>query len=125
VKNSWIFPVIESIHLVGVALLVGTIALSDYQLISHRSPAETVLPRWTRVGLLIMLTTGPLMFWTDVHRYIHNPAFRFKMMALATASVFHFTARRRCRGRWVGIVSLALWSCVVLGGRAIADFDLL
>ena len=125
-KNSWLFPVIESVHLVGVALLAGTIALSDYQLIAG-GPAAATAERfrvWTSLGLWIMLATGPLMFWSDVPRYLHNPAFRFKMAALAGALSFHFIVRRKCRARWLGVISLALWTCVALGGRAIADFDL-
>ncbi len=125
-KNSWIFPAIESVHLIGVALLAGTIAIADYQLIARGVAVEVAarLRAWTRTGFVIMLTTGPLMFWTDTARYLHNPAFRFKMAALAAALIFHFTFRRKFGGRWRGLVSLALWTLVVLGGRGIADFDL-
>ena len=109
-----------------MSLFAGTIALSDYRLIAGRSgeAEEARLRIWTRIGLLILLTTGPLMFWSDWPRYLHNPAFRLKITAVAIALAFHFTIRRRYRSRWLGLISMALWSCVVLGGRAMADFDL-
>ena len=69
-----------------------------------------------------MLTTGPLLFAADITRYITNPAFQFKMTALAAALVFHVAMPRKSKpAAWV---SLALWTAVVIGGRAIADFDI-
>ena len=122
VKNSWIFPLIEAIHLVGVALLAGTIALSDYQAIAGRAFAP--FDHWTRVGLLVVLATGPMMFFADRARYLHNPAFLVKMAIVAIAFAFHWGIRRRYQTRWAGILSLAMWTAVVLSARAIADFDL-
>ena len=88
--------------------------------------AASLVP-WTRGGLVLMLTTGPLMFASDISRYRANPAFCVKMLVLLLALCTHFTvhrnAVRRAEGRWPAILSLVLWSCVVLGGRAIADFD--
>ena len=121
-KNSWIFPLIEAVHLVGVALLAGTIALSDYQAIARRPFGH--FDRWTHAGLLIILATGPVMFWADRARYLHNPAFRLKMVVVAMAFAFHWAIRRKYQTRWAGVLSLAIWTCVVLSARAIADFDL-
>jgi hypothetical protein len=56
-----------------------------------------------------------------VSRYVSNPAFLVKMAILLLALLFHFTLRRETKP--ASIVSMILWSCVVLGGRAIADFD--
>ena len=75
-----------------------------------------------------MLTTGTIMFVSDMPRYLANPAFRLKMAFLAAALVSHFTIHRKAvrsgAGRFAAILSMALWTCVVLGGRAIADFDI-
>jgi hypothetical protein len=131
-KNSWLFPVIQSVHLTGIALLVGTIVLVDFRLLGYALTRYSVseisrrLARWTRAGLAIMLTTGPVLFASDVTRYSRNPAFLFKMAVLVGALAFHFTTHQQieCRGKLVALVSIALWTCVVLGGRAIADFDI-
>ncbi|MBZ5575070.1 MAG: hypothetical protein LAP40_00755 [Acidobacteriia bacterium] len=94
------------------------------------SPLADALGRWTRAGIAVMLTTGPVLFLSDMPRYAANRAFRFKMGCLLLALVTHFTVRRRAlrgsaaSGRLAALLSLALWTCVVLGGRAIADFDL-
>jgi hypothetical protein len=116
-----------------VALLVGSTVLTDLQLLGFGLRATKVrqlareLAPWTRAGLAVMLITGPVMFASDTSRYLANPAFRVKMIFLAAALLSHFTTHRKAirsgTGRLATLLSLALWSCVVLGGRAIADFD--
>ena len=131
-KNSWLFPVIESAHLAGIALLVGSIVLADLRLLGYTLLRHTVseitrqFAPWRRAGLAIVLTTGPVLFASDVPRYSSNPAFLFKMIVLALALVFHFTFQNRTGryGKLTAIASIALWTSVVLGGRAIADFDI-
>jgi len=125
-------PVIQSVHLGGIALLVGTIVLIDLRLLGYALDRYSVseisrrFAPWTRAGLAIMLTTGPVLFASDVTRYSRNPAFLFKMAALLGALTFHFTTQQQeeRRGKIVAYISIALWTCVVLGGRAIADFDI-
>ena len=129
IKDSWLFPFIQSIHILGITLVVGTIAIVDLHLlgfgIRRRTLAEDVAP-WTAAGLLTVWVTGPLLFWSDWNRYIKNPAFLVKMAILAVALLTHFTIHRRATNhqKIAAVVSLVLWSCVVLAGRAIADFDI-
>ena len=126
-KNSWLFPALESVHVAGLALLVGAIVLLDLRLLGwalRQSPVEEVEAQvrpWTRRGLATMLITGPVLFAADVTRYLHNPAFLLKMALFAVALVCQFRLRR---GRLSAAVSLVLWTSVVLAGRAIADFDI-
>ena len=119
-KNSWVIPIAESIHLAGIALMVGTIVLADLRTMGSRQ--KNVSGAWTLVGLAMIAVTGPLLFVSDVPRYTSNPAFLIKMMILVLAVAFHFTLHRR-QSRWSAALSVILWTCVVLGGRAIADFD--
>jgi hypothetical protein len=98
-----------------------------------RDLASGVAP-WTFAGLLTVLVTGPLLFSSDLTRYLNNPAFVLKMGLFAVALAAHFTLHRsvvqegdilqHTRQRLSAVVSLILWSGVVLAGRAIADFDI-
>jgi hypothetical protein len=131
---EWAFPVVESLHFMGFALSIGTIAIVDLRLLGlgmrRQTAAELAadLNRWTRLGLLLMLITGPLMFSADAVRYHLNPSFQFKMTCLTAALLFHFTLHRRAvqpgvppiAARFAGGLSLALWTAVVAGGRMIA-----
>jgi hypothetical protein len=132
--SEWLFPVIESVHITGLAILVGTIAIVDFRLLGltlRDRPASQIsadLKIWTWAGIVIMLTTGPLMLSAEPERGYGNPAFAFKMCCLFLALVTHFTILRRATtpgrsgGKFAACLSLILWTGVIFGGRAIAFF---
>jgi hypothetical protein len=119
-KESLIFPIVQSVHLAGIALMVGTIVLADLSALGNRGrePSRS----WTILGAVVMAVTGPILFVADIPRYVSNPAFLVKMVILSIAVLCHFTLHRK-QTRTTALLSLILWTCVVLGGRAIADFD--
>jgi hypothetical protein len=122
VENSWLFPVIESVHVMGLAAFVGTIVLGDLRTLGLPVPDTRSLTMWTHSGLAVMIVTGLAMFFSDTARYLHNPAFHVKIALLVAALGAHFTLRRSGT-RFAAVLSLALWTAVVLAARAIADFD--
>ena len=140
IKESWLFPVLQSVHIIGLTMLAGTIVLVDLRLLGigmrrhETGELASGLAPWTSAGLLTVLVTGPLLFWSDLTRYLNNPAFVLKMGLLALALAGHFTLHRSAvqddsslratKQRLAAVLSLILWSSVVLAGRAIADFDL-
>lgn len=121
-ENSWIFPVVESIHVMSLAAFVGTLVLDDLRTLGLKIPDSRHLKAWTIAGLAMMLLTGAAMFLSDPARYRHNPAFRLKIPLLVLALATHGPLRR-FGPRFAAILSLILWTCVVLASRAIADFD--
>ena len=121
-ENSWLFPVVESVHVIGLAAFVGTVVLGDVRTLGLRVPDTKHFKAWTHAGLAAMLLTGAAMFFSDTARYLHNPAFQVKAALLVVALAAHFTLRRRGT-RFAAVLSLTLWTCVVLAARAIIDFD--
>ena len=121
-ENSWIFPVVESIHVIGLAAFVGTLVLDDLRTLGLQIPDTRHLKVWTYAGLAVMLFTGAALYLSDPTRYRHNPAFRLKIPLLVLALATHGPLRR-FGPRSAAILSLILWACVVLAARAIADFD--
>ena len=131
---EWVFPAVQSLHFIGFAMSIGTIAIVDLRLLGlgmrRQSPAELAadLAPWTLAGIAVMLTTGPLMFSTDAVAYHFNPSFQFKMACLMLALLFHFTLHRRAvrpdvppfAAKLAAAISLLLWTAVVGGGRMIA-----
>jgi len=137
------FPVIESIHVLSITLVFGTIAVLDLRMlgillrpISIACVARNVFPlTWS--GFAVSLASGFLLFWAEAAKMYSNPAFRAKLVLLALAGlnalIFHGTVYRRVgewkdlhvppwRARAAAIASLALWSGVIVAGRAIAYF---
>jgi hypothetical protein len=135
-NSAWLFPAIEVVHLLALALVGGTVLIVDLRLWDvgfRREPvaqlARDVYP-WMLAGLAAMLLSGMLLFLSEALRMYRNDAFRAKMAVLAVALVFTFTVRRKAtlhaasgvpalRGRLVGLISLTLWTGVGLCGRAI------
>jgi hypothetical protein len=131
---EWAFPVVQSIHFIGFALSIGTIAIVDFRLLGigmRRQTAQQLaadLAPWTLGGLTVMAITGFLMFSADAVRYPYNPSFQFKMICLSLALLYHFTIHRKVTGiqvspwaaKLAGGLSLLLWTAVVAGGRMIA-----
>jgi hypothetical protein len=137
------FSVIESVHVLSITLLFGAIAVLDLRMlglilrpISVSSVARSVLPL-TWCGFSVSVSSGFLLFWAEATKMYVNPSFRTKLVLLALAGVnalvFHVTIYRRAREwevlhvtpwrtRAAAIVSLLLWSGVIMAGRAIAYF---
>ena len=141
--SARLIALLESIHLIGLALLLGTILMVDLSLLGlgiGRSPASRIareLRGWTTAGLAIMLSSGPLILSSEAIRCYRTPAFWVKMALLAIALIFHFTIHKRVvleeppapglpaksRARWTACLSLGLWVSVALAGKAIAIFQ--
>ncbi len=130
---------LEIVHLIGMALLLGTILMVDLSLLGlgiGGQPTSRIareLDAFTAIGLGIMLASGPLIFCSEAVKCYKTPAFWVKMALLALAIAFHFTIHRRTtraqppvpspRARMVAGLSLALWFGVALAGKGIAIFQ--
>jgi hypothetical protein len=69
------FPAVESLHMLGIVLLVGLAAIVDLRLLGVRltnTPVSVLsyeLAPWTTAGFVMVLITGPLLLSTDPDRY--------------------------------------------------------
>ena len=136
-ESTWMFPCFETIHVMALTLVVGTVAMMDLRLLGigskDRSISEltaSVLP-WTWSAFAVAATAGLLLFSSKAATYYVNIPFRVKMVCLVFAAVnmlvFHFVTERDLatwdRGRTptgarvAGIVSLVLWVVIVATGR--------
>ena len=121
-ENSWIFPVVESIHVMGLAAFVGSTVLEDLRTLNVVRWNSANLKPWSHSGFAALILTGLAMFLSDAARYLHNPAFQVKLAILIPALVLHFTLRRSAN-RFGAAASLLLWTLVILAARAVIDFD--
>ena len=128
-----IFPIFEIIHLLGLALFVGTLLLTDMGLLGlamRRQPIHQVaaaLAPWTWRGFAILLITGPFMFTAQAAKWHDNPVFWFKMLLLIIATVFQLSVRRKiasadlslqpATAKLIGAVSLVLWISIALSAK--------
>ncbi len=135
-----LFPLIEGIHLLGLALSFGLIFFTDLRLIGVFLPQVPVsqilnqLRRWIFAGFALTFASGLLLFWAEADTMVTNPAFLLKsvaiVIALANAIAFEIAWGKR-GAAWVdqpvapgaarlaGWVSLSFWTAATVGGRLI------
>ncbi|WP_126173523.1 DUF6644 family protein [Altericroceibacterium xinjiangense] len=138
--SAWVFPTIESIHVIAIVTVVGSIAIMDLRLLgwAFRDRAVTELSRdmlrWTWAAFALAAITGLLLFISRAESYIINPYFQWKMALLTLAGLnmlfFHLstwrtvanwdsTAAIPVSARAAGGLSLAFWIFVVFCGRVV------
>jgi uncharacterized protein DUF6644 len=138
-ESSWLFPGIESVHVLAIALVVGSITMVDLRLLDinlrERPVGELiaeVLP-WTWTSFAVALFSGALLFSSNATHYWSTVPFRAKMLLLALAGInmlaYHATIHRSVDlwgrrphtpraakisgglslGLWIGVVTLGRW----------------
>ena len=139
-ESLWLFPALESLHVIALTLVVGSIAMVDLRLLGLRtgprvSALLTHLLPFTWSAFAASVVTGLLLFSSQATTYYANVPFRVKLLLLAIAGVnmaaFH-TFSYRDVARWddsrkppwsaqvAGAVSLGIWASIVFLGRWIA-----
>src|SRR5712692_9582375 len=132
-SSLWLFPVIESFHLLALAFIGGAVLILDLRLLGlalRRQPIARIArdaQPWLIGSLLVMLPTGILLFLSESIKCYYSDAFRVKMTSLFLAMTFTFTVRRKVAAadetrvspiwrKLVAVFSLLLWSSVGAGG---------
>ena len=128
----FVYPVLESVHIVGVALLIGSLVVFELRLwrfgraLDLGALARLALPI-TLAGFALAATSGLVMFLSQFEEMIANRAFVLKMVLILVAGLnalaFHLRGgwgRDDRRGRLQTVLSLGLWVAVVVCGRWIA-----
>jgi len=123
-ESSWGFPIIESVHALGLCLF-GMAILMDLRVLGlalTRVPAREIsldLAPWMRAGVVIMMVSGILVFLNTPVEYYNNSVFRIKVILLLLVAVNAWALRRGRRTAIACSVSLALWAAIILASRLI------
>ncbi|HEX5767164.1 MAG TPA: hypothetical protein VFX94_02930 [Burkholderiales bacterium] len=142
----WLYPSVEIVHILGIGLLFGSIAVLDLRLlgfsrsISVRRLASHVLP-WTAASFLLIIPSGLAMFTAHATEFVQSEVFVLKMLLILAAglnaALFHTITFRTAEvwdseemrqlapppsARAAGAISIALWISVIACGRLLAYF---
>jgi len=140
-RTAWGWPAMESLHFIGLTLLIGTIGVFDLRLlgVGARIPIAA-LHRLIPLGLVgygVNVTTGAMFLMTSPDQYIYNPAFHLKLLFMGVAGfnalAFYGVAYRPATApgapdeaprsaRLIATVSLCMWIGVIVCGRMITFF---
>lgn len=139
--TSWAWPTFESLHFIGLSVLIGTVGLWDLRLlgVAGAIPMAALhrLVPWGVGGYLLNVCTGLLFVISAPNQYLYNPAvqIKFSLMAIAGLNVLMFyrfayrpvkaagaAAAAPARARTAAAVSLACWIGVIVCGRLITYY---
>jgi len=132
--SLWLFPAIESFHLLALAVIGGAVLVLNLRLLGLGFQSQPVAQLWrdTRPWLMgslaVMLASGLMLFTSEAVKLYYHEAFWVKMTSLLLSILFTFTVLRRValadEGRvsplWskaAAVISILLWSGVGMGGR--------
>jgi hypothetical protein len=137
-ESTYVFPLVEATHVIGLAVSVGTIAIVDLRLIGAAMKDEPVtdvieqLQPWTLGGFIAMFLSGALLFWSEAARLYPSYSYRIKLIFVVLAGInallFHSTifqsvdkwnraAVTPLRARMAGWIGITFWAVVIFCGR--------
>jgi hypothetical protein len=140
-ESAWVYPIVESVHVLALCLFLGMAVMLDLRLLGvtmRCAPVSDVVGRllpWTAAGFVLMVVSGALLFYAIPVRTFQNIFFRIKVAMLILSGlnvwVFHSGVYTRMaewdldpvpprRARVAAGLSLALWAGIVVAGRMIA-----
>lgn len=134
------YPLLEILHVIGLALVFGGIFLFDLRLLGiGKSLPLSALSRhilpWVWTGLVVSASSGLLLFASDAAEFGANIAFRIKIVLLLLAGLNAFLFQWRvfpslkgkadtepipAAARAAAMISILLWLSVIAAGRMIA-----
>lgn len=139
-ESTWAFPTIETVHVIALVTVLGTILIMDLRLLGAASTNYPITSmskdtlKWTWMGFVVAAITGTLLYISKTSSYMINPFFMGKMMLLAIAGLnmayFHFVTWKTVNewdttpvvplgAKVAGVTSLLFWITIVFFGRAI------
>jgi uncharacterized protein DUF6644 len=140
-ESTYIYPIIESVHVLSLCVFVGLLLLWDLRLLGimlRRVAVSEVWSRlipWITLGAVLMVISGLLLFASDPVRFFGNIFFRIKavglFLALLNAIAFHLGIERKLvdwdtaaitprAAKFAGAISIGLWAVIVVTGRFVA-----
>jgi len=138
IRESSAFPWIESVHVIAIATVVGTIAIVDLRLVglaAHKRSVQKLLAEllpFTWWAFATAVSTGALLFISNAPSYAQNRPFQLKLAMIALAGInmalFNVFTRRTVHlwdelasppalAKIAGLSSLTLWTAVICFGR--------
>lgn len=133
-RTSLAYPVLETVHIVGLATLFGSLLIVELCLlglirrVDVAAQARLILP-WTLAGFALVAVSGAALFLARAAELVSNPVFLAKLLLIATAGLnaawLHTRGPLDARSTATRVqagLSLSIWLAVIACGRWIAYY---
>ena len=140
-ESLWTFPIIETTHVLALAISVGLLIWFDLRLLGagmkHQPISvlhKQIMP-WAAIGFIVMFVSGILLFWSEAEKCYRSQFFRVKVaflfLAAFNALIFELKTKKTIeqwdkhpfpplKARMAGWLSIISWAAVIIAGRATA-----
>jgi hypothetical protein len=123
----WAFPVIETFHLLALAVLLGTVLIVNLGAFGSRSATARELEPWMLTSLAVSIASGIPMAFSETQKCYESYSFPIKMILLVVAIIWYFTVQRRwtgpdasgLKGKVAACISILLWAGIGIAGKGI------
>ena len=139
-ESIWGYPIMLSLHIIGLAVVVGIFTVYNFRLLGlfNSLEFEPFLDffRLAWLGLLVNFVSGFTLFSSQATFYVTNIPFLVKIFSIIAGSLLAFKIQLRLQSNvnaWdettaqptnkdhsFAVISLALWTSAIFGGRLIA-----
>ena len=139
--NSWAIPTIQSIHIVGIAIVLGSVFMIDLRVLGWAGMDQTLrqttnrFSPWLTGALWLMLATGILMVIGEPVRELITFSFWLKMFLVAVGTLVAVAFQKSLRKneqrweetlvhrgatKWLAVLTFLIWASIIVLGRLIA-----
>jgi hypothetical protein len=126
----WAFPVIETFHLLALAVLLGTVLIVNLRALGVGGIEldRRELEPWMLVSLAVLILSGIPMFLSEPMKCYESVSFPIKMCLLLLAILWHFTLQRKwtapmsatpLKAKLAACLSILLWAGIGMAGKGI------
>lgn len=140
-SSDWVYPFVQLTHFSGLSLWIGTNLALDFRLLGIGRKRQTAaevsknLFAWNWIGFAIAVCGGFTLFASAATKYVVNPAFLIKLGILVPVAVIvHIVNQQKAKiwgattdisriGKYMGLLELILWICVVTAAVSIPNFE--
>jgi len=140
-ESLWTFPVIETTHVLALAISVGLLIWFDLRLLGlgmKHQPISVIhrqIMPWASIGFIVMFISGIFLFWSEAEKCYRSSFFRVKvaflLLAAFNALIFELKTKKTInewdkhpfpplKARMAGWLSIISWAAVIIAGRATA-----
>jgi len=139
-ESIWGYPIMLSLHIIGLAVVVGIFTVYNFRLLGlfNSLEFEPFLDffRLAWLGLLVNFVSGFTLFSSQATFYLTNIPFLVKIFSIIAGSLLAFkiqlrlqssvnawderTAQPNKKDHSFALISMALWTSAIFGGRLIA-----
>ena len=141
-ESIWGYPIMLSLHIVGLAVVVGIFTVYNFRLLGFFNSLEFEpfldFFRLAWLGLLVNFVSGFTLFSSQATFYVTNVPFLVKIFSIISGSLLALKIQLRLRSmvkarenritkpnredRFYAMISLIIWTSAIFSGRLIAYF---